>query len=130
VVVDTSAILAILLGEEHAGVVADVLAESRTRPSVSPVNYVESLILLADRKGISIDRAQEAVASLKLEILSITTQECVAAAEARLRFPLNLGDCFAYAAAKERNVSLLAVDSDFEKSDIPLARLPGFSRRT
>jgi ribonuclease VapC len=124
-VVDTSAILAILLGEEKAGAVADVLAQSRTRPAVSPVNYVESLIILADRKGISIEKAHEPLAALKLEILSITLQDCLVAAEARLRFPLNLGDCFAYAAARERGLPLLAVDSDFDKSDIHLALPPG-----
>lgn len=122
-VVDTSAILAILLGEEKAEAIADALAGSRTHPSVSPVNYVESLILLADRKGISIDKAQEALAALKLELLDITLQDCLSAAEARLRLPLNLGDCFAYAAAKERSVPLLALDSDFKQSDIPLAQL-------
>jgi ribonuclease VapC len=120
-VVDTSAILAILLGDEKAVALADVLGKSRTRPSVSPVNYVESLIILADRKEISIDRSNEALAALKLEILDITLQDCLTAAKARLRFPLNLGDCFAYAAARERGMPLLAVDSDFEKCDIPLA---------
>jgi ribonuclease VapC len=120
-IVDTSAILAILLGEKKASAVADVLAKSSTRPSVSPVNYVESLIVLADRKGISIDRAKEAVAALKLEIIDLTPEDCVAAAEARLRFPLNLGDCFAYAAAAVRGLPLLALDSDFSKSDIQLA---------
>ena len=85
------------------------------------MNYVESLIILADRKEISIDRSNEALAALKLEILDIKLQDCLTAAKARLRFPLNLGDCFAYAAARERGMPLLAVDSDFEKCDIPLA---------
>src|SRR5512134_1521270 len=106
-VIDTSAVLAILLGEEKAEAVADVLAHSKTRPSVSPVNYVESLIILADRKKISVEEAQEALASLRLDILGVTLRDCLAAAEARLRFPLNLGDCFAYAAARERNTLLL-----------------------
>jgi|WetSurMetagenome_2_1015567.scaffolds.fasta_scaffold744751_2 ribonuclease VapC len=119
-IVDTSAILAILLGEKKAGAVADALTKSGTRPSVSPVNYVESLIILADRKRISIDKAKEAVAALKLEILDLALEECLAAAEARLRFPLNLGDCFAYAAASVRSLPLLAVDSDFGKSDAQL----------
>jgi len=123
-VVDTSAVLAIRLGDEKAEAVADALARSRTRPSISPVNYVESLIVLADRKGISIGKAHEPVKALKLEILDITLRDCLAAAEARLRLPLNLGDCFAYAAAKERGMPLLAVDSDFDKSDIQLALVP------
>jgi ribonuclease VapC len=120
-VVDASAILAILLGEKKAGAIADLLAKSSTRPSVSPVNYVECLIILADRKRIPIDRAKEAVDALRLEILDLTLEDCISAAEARLRFPLNLGDCFAYAAARVRGLPLLALDSDFLKSDIHLA---------
>jgi ribonuclease VapC len=92
------------------------------------VNYVESLIILADRKGISIGKAHEPLIALKLEILDISLQDCLAAAEARLRFPLNLGDCFAYAAAKERGMPLLAVDSDFDKSDIQLALDPAYGQ--
>ncbi|MBI5300151.1 MAG: type II toxin-antitoxin system VapC family toxin [Deltaproteobacteria bacterium] len=40
-------------------------------------------------------------------------------AVARLKFPaLNLGDCFAYALAKEESCPVLTLDEDFVKSDI------------
>ena len=38
-------------------------------------------------------------------------------AEARLRYPLNLGDCFAYALAVTEDCPLLAIDSDFRNVD-------------
>jgi len=41
-------------------------------------------------------------------------------AEARIRYPLNLGDCFAYALARVENCPILAKDSDFRKADNPV----------
>jgi ribonuclease VapC len=46
------------------------------------------------------------------------------AAAARLRYPLNLGDCFAYALAKAEGCPLLALDDDFRKTDIELIAPP------
>jgi uncharacterized protein with PIN domain len=40
------------------------------------------------------------------------------AAVARLRFPLNLGDCFAYALARDEDCPLLTLDRDFRRTDI------------
>ena len=40
------------------------------------------------------------------------------AARARLRYPLNLGDCFAYALAKDEDQALLTLDRDFRRSDL------------
>ena len=53
-------------------------------------------------------------------MLEITPPEYLLAAESRLRFPLNLGDCFAYAAAIVRGLPLLAVASDFGSTDVTL----------
>jgi hypothetical protein len=41
------------------------------------------------------------------------------AARARLQFPINLGDCFAYALARVEDCPILAVDSDFRAVDQP-----------
>ena len=46
------------------------------------------------------------------------------AAAARLRYPFNLGDCFAYALAKEQNEPLLTLDRDFRRADIPVILPP------
>ena len=42
------------------------------------------------------------------------------AAKARLRFPLNLGDCFAYALARAEQCPILTLDQDFRALDIPV----------
>jgi uncharacterized protein with PIN domain len=42
------------------------------------------------------------------------------AAAARLKFPLNLGDCFAYALSAIENQPILTLDEDFRRCDRPL----------
>jgi uncharacterized protein with PIN domain len=42
------------------------------------------------------------------------------AARARNRFPINLGDCFAYALAVQRGAPLLTLDRGFRKTDLTL----------
>ena len=46
-------------------------------------------------------------------------------AAARLRYPLNLGDCFAYALSAAENCPILTLDSDFQKCDRPILFPPG-----
>ena len=47
------------------------------------------------------------------------------AARARLDFPLNLGDCFAYALADAEDDVILTLDADFQKADRPVLVPPG-----
>jgi uncharacterized protein with PIN domain len=42
------------------------------------------------------------------------------ASKARLKFSLNLGDCFAYALACVENSPILTLDSDFARVDVPV----------
>ena len=46
------------------------------------------------------------------------------AAIARLRYPLNLGDCFAYALAKTRGCPIVTRDGDFKKADCEILSPP------
>ena len=46
------------------------------------------------------------------------------AADARMRLPLNLGDCFAYALAKSENCRILTLDEGFRETDVPLVKIP------
>ena len=45
------------------------------------------------------------------------------AAHARLKYPINLEDCFAYSLAKARGVALLTLESDFAKTDVQLVAI-------
>jgi len=116
-ILDTSAVLSIAFREPS---VTRVLAEvSRaSRVLMSTVNLTETLIIFRHRKP-------ETFAELFAELLASGVQfippdqaQAQLAADARLRYPLNFGDCFAYALAKSTGLPLLTLDVDFRKSDI------------
>jgi ribonuclease VapC len=85
---------------------------------MSTVNYVETLILVGDRFPRRVEEVRELLASSQIQIVSPTRQQAEIVARARLRFPLNLGDCFAYALAKQEDCPLLTLDRDFRNTDI------------
>ena len=49
-------------------------------------------------------------------------EQAAIVAKARLRFPLNLGDCFAYALAQTEHCPILTLDSDFKRLDCRIVR--------
>ena len=53
----------------------------------------------------------------EIRFVAPTPSQAVEAARARGLFPLNLGDCFAYALAKEEGCLLLTLGKDFKKTD-------------
>ena len=58
------------------------------------------------------------IESSEIRIVGPTRRQAEMAAAARLRFPLNLGDCFAYALAMDEDCPLLTLDKDFRSTDI------------
>ena len=85
---------------------------------MSSVNYVEVLILVGDRFPRRVDEVRELIDSSEIQIVSATRRQAEIAAKARLKYPLNMGDCFAYALAKEEDCPLLTLDRDFRNTDI------------
>ena len=85
---------------------------------MSTVNYVEVLILVGDRFPRRVDEVREMIDSSEIQIIPPTRHQAEIAARARLRYPLNMGDCFAYALAKEEDCPLLTLDRDFRNTDI------------
>lgn len=53
-----------------------------------------------------------------VHFLEDTMATCDAAVEAKARFSLNFGDCFAYAHARLLDEPLLTLDADFLKTDL------------
>jgi ribonuclease VapC len=122
VVVDTSALLAVLFGEPPALRIAEALTAAG-RPLISAVNYTECLIRVWDRAPGVGDALDDSLAGFAFEIVPIDRPLAVAAARARLRYPINLGDCYAYALAKDRGMPLLTLDRDFARTDVVLVDL-------
>jgi ribonuclease VapC len=130
VVVDTSALLAILFDEPHGAWCAERMAEAAGDVVMSTVNLAETLILVADRRPGALKAVEEhVVSSGAIRFVPPDAAQARAAASARLRFPLNLGDCFAYALALAEKTPILTLDRDFLATGHPLLMPKPFPRR-
>ena len=123
IVVDASALLAILLGESDAHVYsAKLLAASRAW--ISPVNWWEVQVRMRTLYGPA-GEAQSAawMVNSGVEIEPVTARHAQLALDAFARYrarpaALNMGDCFAWALATAKNLPLLFKGSDFSHTDL------------
>lgn len=122
IAVDTSALMAILLGEPEAEACAEAL-ETDDRIVISAVTAAEALIV-AGRRGLGAEMAG-LVDGLGLEIVSVAPAAARRVAGAYGKWgrgvhpaALNFGDCFAYETAKSSGCPLLFVGGDFARTDI------------
>ncbi len=122
IVVDTSALMSILLDENMATRCIDALVAEPT-VMISAGTLAEALIV-AGRRNIGAEM-ERLVADLGFEIAPVTSASAhsVSAAyqawgKGRHVASLNFGDCFAYALARERDCPLLFVGEDFSKTDV------------
>ena len=125
-VVDTSAILALLFAEKHGSWVGEQLDDHAGELCMSTVNLTETLILIRDRQPALADELTETVLTSGLRFVCPDTAQAETAARARLTYPLNLGDCFAYALAVAEDDSILALDRDFGATDRLVLMPPNF----
>jgi ribonuclease VapC len=125
VVVDTSALMAILLGEEEGRRCIATLAEA-DGVAISAGTVAEALIV-ASRRGCRREM-EELLRRLGAETVAITASDAAKLADAYDKWGqgvhpagLNFGDCFAYILADARHAGLLFVGNDFSRTDIKLA---------
>ncbi|HYM10934.1 MAG TPA: type II toxin-antitoxin system VapC family toxin [Bryobacterales bacterium] len=123
-VVDTSILVAVFFNEPFGPWATDQLNENARRLRMSTVNYAEALILIEDRQPQLFAEIRSAIQSSSIRLVAPTPQQAEIAAAARLRFPLNLGDCFAYALARQEDCPVLTLDRDFLKTDAAVV-VPG-----
>jgi ribonuclease VapC len=125
VIVDSSAIIAILRNEPEAAAMSEAIGRVGSC-STSAVNYVEAAIVVdSGRSFISSRRFDDFFREADIAIESVTPEQARIAREAyrdfgkgRHRAGLNLGDCFAYALAKDKGETLLFKGDDFCHTDI------------
>jgi ribonuclease VapC len=127
--VDASAIVAILTREPGADALVEALGRAR-EPLTSPIALFEAVLGLCRKRRASVDEAQEDVREFLqmtgTRTISITEKEAETALAAFARYgkgrghpaKLNLGDCFAYAMAKNHATALLFTGDDFGRTDI------------
>lgn len=124
-ILDTSALLALLSGEPEAARIGRAVLHAVVR-RVSAANLVEAGIVVQARFGDDGARDLDLlVAKLALTIEPVTARQSDLARRAFRRYGkgrhpagLNFGDCFAYALAKETGEPLLYKGDDFSRTDI------------
>lgn len=125
-IVDTSAIIAILRREADADRYADALAGA-SAPRVSAGTYVETAILVdANRDPVLSGRLDELLAVTRVTVDPVTQRHAEIARQAYRDFGkssghpagLNFGDCFAYALARQAGEPLLYKGDDFSHTDV------------
>lgn len=130
-IVDTSALLAILQAEPESRLFAEAI-EAVSRPTLSVVSFVEASMVLDTRHGAEgRDRLDRVIRESRMEIAPVDLEQAQIAREAfrdfgKGRHParLNFGDCFAYALARQRGEPLLFKGDDFARTDIRSAVTP------
>ena len=125
ILVDTSALMAILKGEPESGDCIKILANG-DKVLVSAGTMAEAPIVAAGRNFA--EEMSELFERFGCEVVAVSDATARKVAEAyarwgkgRRRAALNFGDCFAYALAKERACPLLFVGRDFAATDISAA---------
>jgi ribonuclease VapC len=125
IVADTSALIAILLGQPEADSCSTML-ETEPEVAISAGTMAEALIV-ADRRGLGAEMAA-LIEGVGLTIMPLSPADARRVADSYSRWGrgvhpagLNFGDCFAYALASQLNVPLLYVGRDFAQTDVKAA---------
>ena len=127
-VLDTSAVIAVLQNEESAPRFVAALEDAPVK-RMSAANLVEAGIILQARYGDHGERELDLfVQRAHVEIIAVTDEHAEYARSAYRRFGkgrhaagLNFGDCFAYALARALDKPLLFVGDDFGQTDVRVA---------
>jgi ribonuclease VapC len=127
-VVDTSAVLAILLAEEDAEQFARAIQQA-PRCRISAASYLEAALVI-DTRGDAVSSRQFDLFFKRAGLLiePVTFEQAQLARQAYRDFgkgrhpaKLNFGDCLAYALAKSLDEPLLFKGDDFAKTDVERA---------
>lgn len=127
-VVDSSALVAIVLDEPGAARLAEAMTDADD-VRLSAGTYVESSIVLGHRHGeVGFRELERVLSRFGVRIEDVGARHARSVRDAFLRFgkgrhpaALNFGDCFSYALAKERDEPLLFVGDDFARTDVRAA---------
>lgn len=129
-ILDTSALIAILRLEAEASEFAQII-ERTSKRGISAVTYVETgAVIDASKDPIASRRFDELIREAKIAIEPVTEAQAQIARQAYRDFgkmsghpaKLNFGDCFSYALARSENEPLLFKGRDFSRTDVKPAR--------
>ena len=130
-VIDTSAIIAILIGEEPAETLKDRIMQAEIGSRwMSVASYIEAGTVFAGRIADPLTNAAQGLdmllSAMSVTLVPVSEEQARMALQARIRFgrsfghgaKLNFGDCFAYALAKSLGAPLLFTGDDFAATDV------------
>lgn len=132
-IVDSSAVIAILRAEPDASAIALAIAESSTPPKMSAGSYLECcLVADRDRDPIQTRRLDAILEVLRVEVVDFTVSQAAIARAANRDFgrgsrhpaQLNFGDLMTYALAEETREPLVFKGDHFHHTDLELVNLP------
>jgi ribonuclease VapC len=126
-IVDASALVALVRDEPGADRFFRVLSDTREPKRMSAANYLEAAIVIdASKSPIASRRFDHAIAAAGIIIEPVDREQAEIARAAYRDFgkgsghqaSLNFGDCFAYALARARREPLLFKGDDFSHTDV------------
>lgn len=124
-IVDSSALVALVRQEPAAGRVIGALAGADRVQIAAPVWFESCIVMMSDRIGLTLEQITALRGRLELELIDFDEPHAEAALKAWLRYgkgrhpaALNFADCMSYAAAQVSGSELLFVGADFGQTDI------------
>lgn len=129
-VVDSSAIVAILQSEPETAALVRALQADRVRLIGAPT-LTEATVVVHGRHGSEgVERLERLVAELDARVVPFDREHAEVASTAYALFgkghhhaALNLGDSFTYAVAKQAGQPILCIGDDFARTDIEVVPL-------
>jgi ribonuclease VapC len=130
VVVDASALIAILLAEDERARALDLIFDAGAR-IMSSFSFLEVSIVITSRKGLAGKALLDGLLQdAGIEIVGLDREQAEIARDAwhdygRGRHPaaLNIGDCCSYALARSSGLPLIFKGDDFARTDLKVIRL-------
>jgi len=130
-IIDSSALVAILRGEPDREIYLRAIVIARQRMIAAPTLLEATMVLAGSREPVILEQLDAFVLQARLHILPFTSAHAAVARDAFLRYGkgrhsagLNFGDCIAYATARLEGLPLLFKGDDFRRTDIAPALLP------
>jgi len=124
-VIDTSALIAIFLGEPEADRFDEAIAKAKTRllPATRLLEAGMALVARRDERSVNdldlwLLKAGVDVVSVDSDLVDLATQAWLAYGRGRHPAALNFADCLSYAVAKRSGLPLLFKGDDFSRTDV------------
>jgi ribonuclease VapC len=128
-IIDSSAVMSILLAESDSKIYADAIADAKHRVMAAPTYLELCMVFCGRRQDESIEFVEQFVQRAGISIRPFGQQAAAIAARAFLIYgkgrghpaQLNFGDCISYAMSKVEAMPLLFKGNDFIHTDVEKA---------